>query len=59
LSDFFSETRQKEQQSVENIQAVIKKLLEEQMIQCGEGELLYDLYDYLERLRIIFFKQET
>ena len=56
LSDFFYKTKEREQQDIAEIEYVIKKLMQEYRIKGKEDILLIDLYDYLERLRILLFK---
>lgn len=56
LSDFFYKTKTEEQQNITEIENVIKKLIQEYRIQGNEDTLLIDLYDYLERLRLMLLK---
>lgn len=56
LSDFFYKTKEREQQNITEVENIIKKLIQEYRIQGNEAILLIDLYDYLERLRLILFK---
>lgn len=54
LSDFFDQTKWKTDQNIEDRENIIKKLIKKYTID-EEDSIIYDLYDYLERLRKIVF----